>query len=162
MESRLVDSVTVQQVFRHDILLNHWISQKQTHTGFQWLSSQILKGYNSYSMFSASISSLCQPEKTLLFGWRQMREFSKMPKWAGGLRGCTQKWHTSHRHRREPLPQFFFPLIFLPLQGHPLLTPRIQFLWSQGYEGASISPEGTGRIKAGIEAGFEQNQVAKH
>ena len=57
------------------------------------------------------------------------------------------KWHTStHRHRREPLPRFFFPLIFLPLQGHPLLTPRIQFLWSQGYEGDfNFTRGGTGR-----------------
>ena len=143
MESRLADRVTVQQVFRRAVLLNHWNSRKQTNTGFQRLSYQILKGCNSYTMFSACIFQLraCL-KRPFSSGDVRCKNFPECPSEPKDLSGCTRvalsmppKFTSTHRHWRKPLPQFSFPLIFLPLQGHPLLTPRIQFLWSQGYEG---------------------------
>lgn len=156
MESRLVDSVTVEQVFRHDVLLNHRNSQNQTHTGFHRLSYYILKGCNLYSMFSASIFQLCAClKRPFSSGDVRCENFPKCSSEQKDLSGCTQVAHLYTQASKRATSPIFLSFN-LSSKDTLCLRPEFSFCDLKVMRETSTSPEGElVEIKAGIETGFE-------
>ena len=123
---------------------------------FLKLEESVLKGCNSYSMFSASIFQLCAClKRPFSSGDVRCQNFPKCSSEQKDLSGCTQVAHLYTQASKRATSPIFLSFN-LSSKDTLCLRPEFSFCDLKVMRETSTSPEGElVEIKAAIETGFE-------